>query len=68
LRHRTAPGFTLVEVLVALAVMAVIAGMAWQGIDAMVRSRDAVSARRSIPWARIDSPRHLNDRSTSPWR
>jgi prepilin-type N-terminal cleavage/methylation domain-containing protein len=40
----TACGFTLVEVLVALAVMAVIAGMAWQGIDAMVRSRDAAHA------------------------
>jgi general secretion pathway protein J len=30
-----------VEVLVALSIMAVIAGMAWQGLDAMVRSRDA---------------------------
>ena len=34
-------GFTLVEVLVALSVMAVMAGMAWQGLDAMVRSREA---------------------------
>ena len=34
-------GFTLVEVLVALSIMAVIAGMAWQGLEAMVRSRDA---------------------------
>jgi general secretion pathway protein J len=40
----TACGFTLVEVLVALAVMAVIAGMAWQGIDAMVSSRVAAHA------------------------
>ncbi len=32
-------GFTLVEVLVALVIMAVLAAMAWQGIDAMVRSR-----------------------------
>ncbi len=32
-------GFTLVEVLVALTIMAVLAAMAWQGIDAMVRSR-----------------------------
>ena len=43
-RHCAASGFTLVEVLVALAVMAVIAGMAWRGIDAMVRSRDAAQA------------------------
>lgn len=47
--RRTA-GFTLVEVLVALTVMALIAGMAWQGIDAMVRSRDAAqtSSERSL--------------------
>jgi general secretion pathway protein J len=37
-------GFTLVEVLVALSIMAVIAGMAWQGLEAMVRSRDAAQA------------------------
>ena len=36
-----ARGFTLVEVLVALLVMAVMAGMAWQGVDGIVRSRDA---------------------------
>lgn len=34
-------GFTLVEVLVALLVMALMAGMAWQGVDGIVRSRDA---------------------------
>lgn len=33
-------GFTLVEVLVALFIMAVLAMMAWRGIDALVRSRD----------------------------
>lgn len=44
-RPRTALyGFTLVEVLVALSVMAVMAGMAWQGLDTMVRSRDAAQA------------------------
>lgn len=40
-RGRPSHGFTLVEVLVALSIMAVIAAMAWQGLDAMVRSRDA---------------------------
>ena len=45
-RSRSAPsrpalrGFTLVEVLVALFIMAVLAMMAWRGIDALVRSRD----------------------------
>ena len=44
LPRRAVRGFTLVEVLVALAVMAVISGMAWQGIDTMARSRDAARA------------------------
>ncbi|RZL35655.1 MAG: prepilin-type N-terminal cleavage/methylation domain-containing protein [Rubrivivax sp.] len=38
-------GFTLVEVLVALVVMATMAAMAWRGIDALVRSRDIAQAR-----------------------
>jgi general secretion pathway protein J len=38
--HRTR-GFTLVEVLVALVIMALMAGMAWQGVDGIVRTRDA---------------------------
>jgi len=37
---RAQHGFTLVEVLVALFIMAVMAGMAWQGIDGLVRTRD----------------------------
>jgi len=36
-----APGFTLVEVLVALLIMAVLAAMGWQGVDGMIRARDA---------------------------
>jgi general secretion pathway protein J len=38
-------GFTLVEVLVALMIMAVLAGMAWQGIDGITRTRDATAVR-----------------------
>lgn len=38
---RQASGFTLVEVLVALLIMAVLSTMAWQGVDGMVRARDA---------------------------
>ncbi|MBC7938844.1 MAG: prepilin-type N-terminal cleavage/methylation domain-containing protein, partial [Chitinophagaceae bacterium] len=37
---RGARGFTLVEVLVALLVLAILASLAWQGLDAIVRSRD----------------------------
>jgi general secretion pathway protein J len=40
-RRTAAAGFTLIEVLVALAVMALMAAMAWQGVDAIVRARDA---------------------------
>ncbi|HEY1129377.1 MAG TPA: prepilin-type N-terminal cleavage/methylation domain-containing protein [Roseateles sp.] len=39
-----ARGFTLVEVLVALVVMATMAAMAWRGIDALVRSREIAQA------------------------
>ncbi|HUP08128.1 MAG TPA: prepilin-type N-terminal cleavage/methylation domain-containing protein [Caldimonas sp.] len=42
---RAARGFTLVEVLVALAIMAVMAGMAWRGVDGIVRARDASQTR-----------------------
>jgi general secretion pathway protein J len=45
---RSAPraaGFTLVEVLVALMILAIVAGMAWQGVDAMLRSRAVANAQ-----------------------
>ena len=42
--RKRARGFTLVEVLVALFIMALMAAMAWQGVDAMVRSRDQAQA------------------------
>ncbi|MEO5697299.1 MAG: prepilin-type N-terminal cleavage/methylation domain-containing protein, partial [Burkholderiaceae bacterium] len=38
-------GFTLVEVLVAMMVMAIMAAMAWQGVDGIVRTRDASQSR-----------------------
>jgi general secretion pathway protein J len=40
LKARNAPGFTLVEVLVALFVMAIIAALGWRGVDGMAKSRD----------------------------
>jgi general secretion pathway protein J len=42
-RTRPSSGFTLVEVLVALAILAVASAMAWQGVDAIARSRTAGS-------------------------
>jgi general secretion pathway protein J len=45
LRSGRSRGFTLVEVLVALLVMSLLAVMAWQGVDGMLRSRDASQER-----------------------
>jgi general secretion pathway protein J len=39
-------GFTLVEVLVALLLMAILSGLAWQGLDAVLRAR--VASREAI--------------------
>lgn len=38
---RLQPGFTLVEVLVALFAMSLLAALAWQGLDGVLRARDA---------------------------
>ena len=43
--HLAMRGFTLVEVLVAMTVMALMAVMAWQGVDGIVRSRNASQVR-----------------------
>jgi general secretion pathway protein J len=40
-----ARGFTLVEVLVALMVLALMAAMAWRGVDALIRTREVAQAR-----------------------
>lgn len=50
---RSAPtprGFTLVEVLVALVVMSILAGLSWQAVDGMVRTRATVEeqTRRQV--------------------
>lgn len=46
-RRSTVPlrGFTLVEVLVAMMIMAMLAVMAWQGVDGIVRARDYSQSR-----------------------
>ncbi len=46
--HPRAPGFTLVEVLVALMIMAIMAAMAWQGVAGIVRARDASQGRLEL--------------------
>ena len=45
MKRAAAAGFTLVEVLVALMVMAIMAVMSWQGVDGIVRARDANQSR-----------------------
>lgn len=42
---RPPAGFTLIEVLIALLIMSLIAAMSWQGVDAMVRTRDVAQER-----------------------
>lgn len=43
--RRTADrGFTLIEVLIALFILALMAAMAWRGVDVVVKSRDAARA------------------------
>jgi general secretion pathway protein J len=43
---RAATGFTLVELLVALTILALMSMMAWRGLDAVLRSRDAAILAR----------------------
>jgi len=54
---RAAPGFTLIEVMVALFIMAILAAMAWQGMDGLVRVRDGAqgSAERTLQMATVIS-------------
>ncbi len=42
---RQLSGFTLIEVLVAMTIMSILAIMAWQGVDSIVRTRDFSQSR-----------------------
>lgn len=48
--HRRARGFTLIEVMVALLILAVMAGMAWKGADGIVKAREIAdgNVRRTL--------------------
>ncbi len=54
LRSRPQRGFTLVEVLVALVIMSLLAMMAWQGVDGMLRARD-ISQQRLETTLRVNT-------------
>ncbi|MFM2398571.1 MAG: hypothetical protein RL341_728 [Pseudomonadota bacterium] len=53
MKHARADGFTLIELLVALTILALMSTLAWRGLDAVLRSRDAAIAVR-------DKVNHLN--------
>ena len=38
-------GFTLVEVLIAMSIMAIVSVMSWQGVDGIMRARDVTQAK-----------------------
>jgi general secretion pathway protein J len=44
-RSSRSAGFTLIEVLVALFILALMSAMAWQGVDAIARSRESTQLR-----------------------
>ena len=54
-QHRHACGFTLIEMMVALVIMAMIGLMAWRGLDGLVRGKERLEAhaeqRRDLQYA-----------------
>lgn len=50
MRRATLRGFTLIEVMVALLILAVMAGMSWKGVDGIVKSREIAdgNVRRTL--------------------
>jgi general secretion pathway protein J len=62
-------GFTLVEMLAALAILAILGGLAWHGIDALVHARTRIDAQtrdterivRTLAQMRVDLERRIPD-------
>lgn len=46
-QHMPARGFTLIEMMVALVIMAIIGLMAWRGLDGLVRGKERIEAHAS---------------------
>ena len=44
-KNRFKPGFTLVELLVAISILAIVAVLGWRGLDGIVRARIALTAQ-----------------------
>jgi prepilin-type N-terminal cleavage/methylation domain-containing protein len=47
-------GFTLIETLIALAIMSVLSLMAWQGLDAVIRGKEVIENQQEKNSIRID--------------
>lgn len=46
-RRRSTAGFTLLELIVAASILALIAVFSWRGLDALIRERDAIAASQA---------------------
>ena len=53
--HRAQHGFTLVEVLVALVLMAIVSLVSWQGLDSVLRVRDHVERDAALDLAALNA-------------
>lgn len=64
---RAARGFTLVELLVALAVVALIGSLGWRGLDAVLGAQAAVQAE-SRRWEDVERAMRALVRDPAPYR